>query len=59
MRAWAASEHTLANHIDQRQHARYCVQNVIAPSVQAVVRYVGKSYSSVGLIERLLMLETP
>ena len=38
MRAWAASEHTLANHIDQRQHARYCVQNVIAPCVQAVVR---------------------
>ena len=59
MRAWAASKHTLANHIDQRQHARYGVQNVTAPSVQAVVRYVGKSYSSVGLIERLLTLETP
>lgn len=38
MRAWTASEHTLANHIDPRQHARYGVQNVTTPSVQAVVR---------------------
>lgn len=38
MRAWTASEHTLASHIDQRQHARYGVQNVTAPSVQAAVR---------------------
>jgi hypothetical protein len=27
MRAWKASEHTLANHIDQRQLARYGIQN--------------------------------
>ena len=38
MRAWTASEHTLANRIDQRQHARYGVQNVTSPSVQAVAR---------------------
>lgn len=38
MRAWKASEPTLANHINQRQVARYGVQNVTVPSVQAVVR---------------------
>lgn len=38
MRAWTASEHTLANQIDQRQHAHYGVQNATSPSVLAVAR---------------------
>lgn len=38
MRAWTARERTAINHIDQRQHARYGVQNVTAPSVQAAAR---------------------
>lgn len=58
MLAWRASEHTLANHIDQRQHARYGVQNITASSVHTTIRQVAKSYSSVRLIERLLTLNT-
>ncbi|MNU00344.1 hypothetical protein D3C72_2434500 [compost metagenome] len=58
MRSWTASEHTLASHVDQRQHARYGFQNVTAPSVHAAIRQFGKSYSSVRLIERLLTLNT-